>query len=343
MHDDAVLARRSPAIPRFPDEDLHFSRPAHARPPAPFRDELLDPEPGVSWLQAGRCAGIQELGRPLDRQFLAEFLVDFTWASSLLEGSSYSALDTAALLRCGERNQAKPMDEAVLALNHQSAAEHLWSHRDLSLANLCQMHALLTDDHGLADMCDSDHFLPVEQRGRPREFQDIRLHQSAYLPPFRPGTGHATRLLEHVLAIARTLHPVQAAFYLLTRVAYVQSFANGNKRTARIAANLPLLESGMLPLSYVDVDKAEYLRGMVAFYELGSTRTIERVFIGAYAKSIVRASRLPGGMSARTCAIAELSQRLVDYIRTGREPADPDAQAFICRFEDDTSTLLTRR
>ncbi|MDH0863578.1 Fic family protein [Mitsuaria sp. GD03876] len=286
MHPHAALARSTRAIPRFPEEERHFSQPAHARPAAPFRDELLDPEPGLEPMRAARCAFIQARARPLDQHFLAEFLVDFTWASSLLEGSSYSAVDTATLLACGERNPSKPMDEAVLALNHRRAAEHLWAHPDLTPGNVCRMHALLTDDHGLAEICDSDHFLPVEQRGKPREFQDIRLHQSAYLPPFRPGTGHATSLLERVLAVARTLHPVQAAFYLLTRVAYIQSFANGNKRTARIAANLPLLQSGLLPLSYVDVDKADYLRGMVAFYELGSTRTIEHVFLRTYATSI---------------------------------------------------------
>ncbi len=191
------------------------------------------------------------------------------------------------------------------------------------------MHALLTDDHGLGETCDSDHFLPIEQRGRPREFQDIRLHQSAYLPPFRPGTGHATSLLGQVVAIARTLHPVQAAFYLLTRVAYIQSFANGNKRTARIAANLPLLQSGMLPLSYVDVDKAEYLRGMVAFYELGSARVLEWTFIRAYANSIVRASLVPAAMQAQGFDAARVGRQLADDVVTGRRPVDPRAAVFI--------------
>jgi hypothetical protein len=288
MQNDAALARSTPTVPRFPEEDFHFSLPADARPAAPFREEFLDPEPGLSPLRAGRCAFIQALARPLDRAFLTDFLVDFTWASSLLEGSSYSVLDTATLLACGERNPSKPMDEAVLALNHQRVAAHLWSDREWSVDNLCRMHALLTDDHGLTEVCDSDHFLPIEQRGRPREFQDIRLRQSAYLPPFRPGTGHATSLLGQVMAIARTLHPVQAAFYLLTRVAYIQSFANGNKRTARIAANLPLLRAGLLPLSYIGVDKAEYLRGMAAFYELGSTRMLEHTFLRAYETSIER-------------------------------------------------------
>ncbi|ANH70030.1 Fic family protein [Mitsuaria sp. 7] len=329
MHNDAVLARSTPTVPRFPEEERHFSQPADARPAAPFRDEFLDPEPGLSPMRAGRCAFIQALARPLDRAFLSEFLVDFTWASSLLEGSSYSVLDTATLIECGERNPTKPMDEAVLALNHQRVAAHLWADREWSVANLCRMHALLTDDHGLAEVCDSDHFLPVEQRGRPREFQDIRLRQSAYLPPFRPGTGHATSLLGQVMAVARTLHPVQAAFYLLTRVAYIQSFANGNKRTARIAANLPLLESGLLPLSYVDVDKAEYLRGMVAFYELGSARVLERTFIRAYAKSVVRASRVPAAMLADGFNVDAVSEQLAEYITTGHRPADPHAVVFL--------------
>lgn len=329
MHTDAALGWSIPARSPFPEEDLHFSRPAHARPAAPFRDEYLDPEPGLDPMRAGRCAFIQAIARPLDRDFLAEFLVDFTWASSLLEGSSYSVLDTAALLECGERNRSKPMDEAVLALNHQRAAEHLWSHRELSLDNLCRMHALLTDDHGLADVCDSDHFLPVEQRGRPREYQEINLHQSAYLPPFRPGTGHATSLLEQVIAVARTLHPVQAAFYLLTRVAYIQSFANGNKRTARIAANVPLLQSRLLPLSYVDVDKADYLRGMVAFYELGSTRLMERTFIRAYAKSVVRASRAADVEGRAGFDADAISEQVIGYVMTGERPSDPRAGRFI--------------
>ena len=37
---------------------------------------------------------------------------------------------------------------------------------------------------------DSDHFLPPAQRGVPREYEDVNPGRSAYLPPFRPGTGY---------------------------------------------------------------------------------------------------------------------------------------------------------
>lgn len=311
------------------DIDAHFAVPPQARPVARFNEDLLDTSPGMDPDRAARCTAIQALAQPLDRKYLAEFLVDFSWGSSLLEGSSYSALDTAALIEYGQPNAGKPIEDAALALNHKRAGEHLWEHRALSFDNICQMHGLLTDDHALPAVAGSDHFLPAEQRGRPREFEEVSLHGSAYLPPFRPGTGHATRLLQRVIALAVTLHPVQAAFYLLTRIAYIQSFANGNKRTSRIAADIPLLASGLIPLSFVDVDKADYIRGVAAFYELGSTHVIEQTFIRAYAKSTVRSSRIPDAMRVGGFKIAEVVDLLVDYINTGRRPTDPRALAFL--------------
>ena len=40
-----------------------------------------------------------------------------------------------------------------------------------------------------------------------------------------------------ILEQANALHPVQAAVYLMSRLPYLQAFANGNKRTSRLAAN----------------------------------------------------------------------------------------------------------
>ncbi|MBC7718429.1 MAG: hypothetical protein H7Z77_01355 [Chitinophagaceae bacterium] len=48
------------------------------------------------------------------------------------------------------------------------------------------MHALLTDDHALADVLDANHFfLPEHQRGKPREFEKINLATSAQAPSCR--------------------------------------------------------------------------------------------------------------------------------------------------------------
>ena len=46
----------------------------------------------------------------------------------------------------------KPTADAVLVLNHKRAAEHLWVNRALTVANVCALHGLLTDDHHI-DVC----------------------------------------------------------------------------------------------------------------------------------------------------------------------------------------------
>ncbi len=311
------------------DIDAYFARPASSRPYAPFREAFLAPTPNIEGDRAARLGEIQGLANPMDRKYLAAFLVDFSWASSLLEGSSYSELDTEALLTYGQRARDKPVEDAFLALNHKRAAEHLWTYRALSVENVCAMHALLTDDHGREELADSDHFLPADQRGVPRVFSDVNLQNSAYLPPFRPGTDHARQLLVEIMTTASTLPPAEAAVYLLTRIAYVQSFSNGNKRTSRLAANIPLLTAGWIPFSFADVNKADYIRGMAAFYELGAIQVIEQTFIDGYVRSILRSSDLPAQLRGANADPDELASELVAYVNAGQRPVSPRVAAFL--------------
>jgi hypothetical protein len=155
------------------------------------------------------------------------------------------------------------------------------------------------------------------------------LGRSAYGPPFRPGTGYIGRALAQIVATAETLDPVAAALYLMTRLPYLQAFANGNKRTSRLAANLPLLAAGMLPISFVDFPKADYVLGMSAFYELGDIQIIERVFIQGYVRSIVRGSDLPASVRVGGFNVGEVADELMKYVQSGQTPQDPRAALFL--------------
>lgn len=101
----------------------------------------------------------------------------------------------------------------MLALNHKQAAQYLWANRDLTVANVCCLHALLTNNHNVEDVSESEHFLGDHQRGKPREYEEVNLGASAYIPPFRPGTGFVARMLDKIVATANELHPVSAAVY----------------------------------------------------------------------------------------------------------------------------------
>jgi hypothetical protein len=311
------------------DIDAYFNTPWQQRPTAVFNEALLSTAPHIDAGKALRCTQIQALALPIDKRFLASFLIDLSWGSSVLEGGSYSALDTEALIQYGQRNKDKPTADAILVLNHKQAAEYLWTHRLLTNENVCAMHALLTDDHAMEQVADSDHFLPEHQRGKPREFEEVNLGQSSYLPPFRPGTGFIAKTFEQLLITANTLAPIDAALYLMTRIPYLQAFANGNKRTSRLAANIPLLANGLLPFSFSDVDKSDYIRGMAAFYELGSLHVMEQTFIKGYAKSVVRSSNIPANLRGVGFDVEEVAQALTDFINTDKRPSDKRAQLFL--------------
>lgn len=324
-------ATRYIAMASCSQEDVrrYFEADWQARPAVGFREELLLAAPNLDQEKANRLANLQALARPLDRKFLSDFLIDFSWASSVLEGSTYSNIDTQALLEYGERNPDKPVEDALLILNHKNAIQYLWEHRELTTENLCTIQALLTDRHGLAEIQDSDHFLPDTQRGVVREFEEVRLGRSAYSPPFRPATGYIAQAFAGIIETANTLAPVPAAFYLITRIPYLQVFANGNKRTSRLAANLPLLAAGMLPISFVDFRKADYVLGMAAFYELGDTLVIQQVFIEGYVRSVVRGSDVSASIRAAGFKVDEVARELVKYVQSGQLPESRNAGIFI--------------
>jgi Fic family protein len=311
------------------DIDAYFAQDWQQRAVATFDAALLNAEPGLPADKALRMRQIQALANPLDRRFLTQFLVHFSWGSAVLEGSTYSALDTQSLLDYGQRNASKPTEDAVLILNHKRAIEHLWAHPALTVENVCAAHALLTDDHAITEVADSDHFLPVHQRGKPREYEEVNLAASAYIPPFKPGTGFVAQAFEKIVRTACDMPPFQAALYLMTRIPYLQAFANGNKRTARLAANYPLVSAGLLPLSFADVDKAEYIRAMAALYELRSTQWMELLFVESYCRSVVRGSDMPIRLRGAGFDVASVAKALANFVHTGHVPEDERARAFI--------------
>lgn len=260
----------------------YMGQPFNERKAAPYNEKRLDVEPGVSEenLTKLRSRGF----KGLDKRNLTQFLIDFSCASSVLEGGTYSLLDTQALIEYGEKNKGKPLDDAYLVLNHKEAFEYLYEHPTLD--SIFAVHALLTNDHDIPELQNSRHFLSKQDRGVPREYTDVNVAGSAYLPPHRPGTGYIGKMLNEILERSTTIQdPIQAAFYLLTRLPYLQPFQDGNKRTSRAMCNVPLMQAGLPPISFVDFGKQDYIVGLLAFYELGDTRLAETCFVDAYLKS----------------------------------------------------------
>ena len=62
-------------------------------------------------------------------------------------------------------------------------------------------------------------------------------------------------------------------------LSYIQAFADGNKRTARITSNAILIANGYCPLSFRSVDSIDYKKAMLIFYEQNNLYAFKQIFM----------------------------------------------------------------
>jgi len=59
-----------------------------------------------------------------------------------------------------------------------------------------------------------------------------------------------------------------------------------NKRvSSRLAANIPLIQHNLCPLSFVDVPQQAYVDGMIGVYELNRIELLRDIYVWAYERS----------------------------------------------------------
>ncbi len=264
-----------------------ITRPTAQRPPVGYHREMLfSYRPGSTWyLSATLRRQLLEMGRTPDdtrpadtfaRDILSRLLIDLSWASSRLEGNTYSRLDTQNLLEFGQHAEGKDATETQMILNHKGAIELLV--REAEEPTFPRM--LLRGLHGAL----SENLLTDSaDEGRLRE-RAVQITGTAYTPNAIPQVIRDChdRIVDTVRAIP---DPLEQAFFLMVHVPYLQPFVDVNKRTSRLAANWPLLHSNLNPLSFIEVPDRAYVEGTLAVYELQRVDLLRDVFAWAYDRS----------------------------------------------------------
>lgn len=265
----------------------HLQTPYNRRKLAVHNREFVDRYvPGKTfYLGEADRRRLHDAGRPVPlplpagtyaRRILERLLVDLSWASSRMEGNTYDILETERLIRFGEEASGKARKEAVMILNHKGALQYLVEHLadvTVSRPDMFNIHALLADGL-LADPA---------MAGRLRRMP-VGISYSSYRPLDDPFAieEEFDILIHKAAAIA---DPFEQAFFLLVHVPYLQAFADVNKRTSRIASNIPLLKADLAPMSFLVMDDAAYIDGLIGIYELNDVSLLREVFIDAYLAS----------------------------------------------------------
>jgi len=265
----------------------YVTQSRHLRTPVSYRLEFLEQyHPNqTAYLPPGLREQLHALGRsPADqtpagtfaRDILNRLLIDLSWASSHLEGNTYSRLDTEKLIEFGQAAEGKDALETQMILNHKQAIEYLVlnpEHARVDAETLVALHAFLSD--GL--MADPSAVGRIRRRA-------VEIGGSVYLPTALP------QRLEELFGIvvrmaAEIADPFEQAFFLMVHLPYLQPFEDVNKRVSRLAANIPFIRHNLCPLSFIDVPQQAYVDAMLGVYELNRVELLRDVFVWAYERS----------------------------------------------------------
>jgi len=284
----AAAALATAPIPAWSPAAIELGRkldvPLGARDPVTYRREFVeDYIPNQTWLMPqdlaealyrdGRLREQQPAGT-YARKVLEQLLIDLSWSSSRLEGNRYTLLATEDLFKRGGPGGDT---DAVMLLNHKTAIEFLVDAvplQGLSAALIRNLHAVLMQDL----LADTDMLGVIRKK-------IVNISDTVYVPT------QVAALLEEMLAIivakARAIkNPIEAAFFLWVNLAYLQPFEDGNKRTSRLAANVPLMLYNCSPLAFLDVDPHDYAQAMLGVYEFLDVSRAVDLFAWTYRRSI---------------------------------------------------------
>lgn len=266
---------------------VYINQPLAARTPVGYQRDFLDsyqpnrstylPKPLQRQLhKMGNTGASTRPAGTYGRAILNRLLIDLSWASSHLEGNTYSRLDTRALIEQGTVAAGKARAETQMILNHKSAIELLIDNINTASFNrytLLNLHSAL-----------AENLLPnPANEGRLRQYA-VEISQSTFRPLDVP-TQIASQF-DQILDKANQIHdPFEQAFFVMVHIPYLQPFADVNKRTSRLAANLPLLRHNLCPLTFLGVPETAYSQAILGVYEMTRVELLRDLFVWAYERS----------------------------------------------------------
>lgn len=261
-------------------------QPIYERQPVTYNDFWVDSyQPNIHfYLPDALRNQLHEAGQRLSQldpagtyahQIFNRLLIDLSYNSSRLEGNTYSLLDTERLLLQGASAEGKLDEEKVMILNHKEAIRYLVDNAprlNVSMQTICTLHYLLAE--GLVE---------PKYAGKVRD-HSVRIGGSTYTP-FEDPKRLQIQLERITQKAALISDSFEQSIFLLIHISYLQAFADVNKRTARLSANIPLIINNLVPLSFNDVQREDYSSAVIAIYELHDVRALVDLYAYSYMRT----------------------------------------------------------
>src|SRR5262249_45098979 len=143
---------------------------------------------------------------------------------------------------------------------------------EVNKQTVCTLHYLL-----------SDSLLEARYAGKIRD-HGVRIGGSTYIP-FEDSRQLQMRLDRITEKAAQIEDPYEQSLFFLVNITYLQAFSDVNKPTARLSANIPLIKSNLVPLSFNDIEREDYTSAMIAVYELQKLHPLIDLYVFSYMRT----------------------------------------------------------
>ena len=213
---------------------------------------------------------ISQLSKIEFNKELERLAIDLSWKSSQIEGNTYTLLETERLLKQKETASGKTKEEAIMLLNHKEALDFIIEQPKylipLTVAKIEDIHSLLIKE------------LSIDKNIRKRR---VGITGTNYRP-----LDNEFQIKEAVKSMCdlvnKKISIFEKALLTLVLISYIQPFADGNKRTARIVSNAILIHGKYCPISFRTVDSVDYKKAMLLFYEQNNISQFKEIFINQF-------------------------------------------------------------
>lgn len=207
-----------------------------------------------------------------NKNLVEKFGFDFVYTSAKIEGNTYSKADALTLLDYGKTSGGKSYTDAKMLINLNKAFKYILTDDcNISKHKIRTIHQILA-----ADLVDDEDLGAVRKKG-------VLIKGSDYVP-----LGDYITLeseLDRALRIFASIqNPFDKALYLHNNLAYLQYFADVNKRTARTMLNLSLKCEGKMLLIPQEEYISIYIDGVLEYYECGGYKKSKEFFMRCYEK-----------------------------------------------------------
>ena len=192
---------------------------------------------------------------------LKDLAVVWCYYSGKIEGNTYTYVETEALLKDGITSEKKYEDAKMLKnLYNTFISELEYINKGKNLEHIDE-RTLFRVHQSI-----STGLVSNEESGSLRT-RAVRITGTVYIPP-KDLQEIKSRLSEILFNQEYYANPLERAIFLHCNIARLQSFIDGNKRTARMIESIVLMNANIIPVySSKDSDILSYRKGLIAFYE----------------------------------------------------------------------------